>query len=188
MKKHLVITSPALPGLALESIKASDIELLRGWKNANRHRFFHQEEIPPEGQLEWYSGYLERPDDWMFLIRSGRTVAGCAGYRITGGEADLYNLLREPSLARGSTAIALAFELLTNHIAKTHDVPIRGRILADNPAQRWFLARGFRVVGQGAVNELAFYVIEQDPLRRASYPVSVEGATVTTDSTREVFA
>ena len=62
MKPRIRINSPGLPALALESIDETHLDALRGWKNAFRHRFFHQDEISATRQREWYSGYLDRPD------------------------------------------------------------------------------------------------------------------------------
>jgi hypothetical protein len=173
-KRRLILTSPDLSGFALESIDASHLELLRQWKNGERAKFFFQQEISPEAQREWFAGYLARPDDWMFLIRANGVSAGCIGYRLLDGAADLYNLLRDPALDHRSTAHSDALDLLTNYIARTHNLPIRGRVLASNAAIRWSRPRGFRIVGQGEHNGLVFNILEQDPKLRIPYPVSVD--------------
>ena len=174
IKPRIVITSPDLPGLSLESIDENDLERLRHWKNAVRDRFFFQDEISATMQRDWYAGYLDRPDDWMFVIRSSDAIAGCIGYRILGRIADLYNVLREPSLSRHSTAHTHAFDLLTNYIAQTHEGPIGGEVLVTNPANRWFHRRGFRKIGEAVRNGLAYNIVEQDPACRRRHGVVVE--------------
>lgn len=174
MKPRIRINSPGLPALALESIDETHLDALRGWKNAFRHRFFHQDEISATRQREWYSGYLDRPDDWMFIIRWGGQVEGCIGYRIIDGGADIYNLLRDPNPGRRSLSHAHAADLLTNYIACTHDLPVRGRCLVGNPVIRWAHKRGFRTIGRSMQNGLAYELLEQDPTRRVRYSVLVE--------------
>ena len=188
MNSRIVVTPPALPGLARESIDANDLEPLRRWKNVNLHRFFHREEITPEGQSERHSSYRMRPDDWMFLIRSRKGVAGRVVCRSVDGAADSYKVLRKPALNRRSTANSLALDLMTNYIEETHQVPIRARVLTDNPAHRWARARSFRIISQGVNNGLVFNLLEQDPLDRAPYPVAFEHAGGPSGRTREACA
>ena len=173
MKPSLIITSPDLPDLSLESVNASHLESLRLWKNAFRHRFFFQEDITPERQATWYAGYLARPDDWIFMIRECGSIVGCVGYRLVDHIADIYNVLREPGLARRSNAHVHAVDLLCNHIAAAHTVPIRGEVLADNPMNRWAAKRGFNRIGQSVRHGLAYNVLQQDAARRIRYTVEV---------------
>lgn len=174
MKPRIVLSSPRLPGLLLESIDDRHLELLRRWKNEARHRFFFQTEISAARQRDWYSGYCSQPGDWMFLIRTGDQIAGCIGYRILEGVADVYNVLRAGDLDRRSTALANALDLLTNYIAQTHDGPIRGQVLADNPVHRWARQHGFRTIGRGVKDGLAYVILEQDPQRRVAFEIVVE--------------
>lgn len=174
MKPRIVITSPDLPAIALETVDASHLESLRRWKNAFRHRFFFQEEISPERQLAWYRGYLARPDDWLFVIRENGEIVGCIGYRLADGAIDIYNVLRDPDLGRHSKAHVPAVDLLCNYMARTHGVPIRGEVLADNPINTWGIARGFRKIGESVKHGLAYNIIEQDPAGRIPCSVRVQ--------------
>ena len=176
MKPTLILRSSSLDGFSMESIDSSHLELIRRWRNANRDRFFFQEEITTHGQQEWYAGYLQRPEDWIFVIRENGGFAGCAGYRIMDGAADIHTVLRNEELDRRSSAIAHGIDLLTNYIAERHGVPIRAQVLADNPAQRWARPRGFVVVGSGVKGGLAYNNLEQVPALRVPHRVIVATA------------
>ena len=175
MKPALVLSSTAAPGITLETINESHLELLRQWKNNYRHRFFHQEQITPAQQRAWFDAYSARPDDWIFLIRDANAAltAGCLGYRVIAGEVDVYNVLRAEKLPSRSRAHSHALNILTNYVATALSLPIRARVLADNPAARWARAHGFQPIGLGRQAGLDFHFLEQDPHRRVPYPVAV---------------
>ena len=179
MKPALVLSSTAAPGITLESISAEHLELLRLWKNNHSHRFFYQEQITPAQQRQWFDGYSSRPGDWIFLIHDANInlAVGCLGYRVLDKEIDIYNVLRAEDVPSRSSAHSHALNILTNHIAATYQLPIRARVLADNPAARWARLHGFQPIGRGHEAGLEFHFLEQDPLRRAAYPVTVKWAS-----------
>lgn len=179
MKPALILSSTAAPGISLESIRPEHLELLRLWKNNHSHRFFHQEKITAAQQHQWFDAYATRPLDWIFLIHDAGTQhpAGCLGYRVLDAEIDIYNVLRAEDVPSRSRAHSHALNILTNHIAATHQLPIRARVLADNPAARWARLHGFQPIGRGHEAGLEYHFLEQDPLRRAAYPVAVKWAS-----------
>jgi hypothetical protein len=133
-------TSPwlRLAGLA-------DQEHLRSWRNANAIRFYHQEIVPPEAQRRWFEAYLERPDDYLFMVMAGDHAVGCIGLRFVNEAWDVYNVIRGVQ-ARGSTGfMSLALGLVLAFARHTRPVPIVVEVLPDNPALRWYLANGFVV-------------------------------------------
>jgi hypothetical protein len=176
MKPKLFVRSPSLPGLELESIDERHLEVLRQAKNANANRFFHQEEISPEGQLHWYRAYCLRPLDWIFVVRHLGADVACIGYRMEEAGVDIYNLLRFPGAGGDPYAVARALDLLCTYVASITSLPIRGRVLASNPALGWLIKRGFARVGGGERDGLAFQLIELNLSRLVRYPLSVESS------------
>ena len=68
MDKKITIRCEGFPGLSLVSATDANLENLRIWKNNHRTSFFYQETIQPEQQKRWFQGYLERADDYMFMV------------------------------------------------------------------------------------------------------------------------
>ncbi len=128
----------------LRAIEASDQEELRRWKNANRFAFFFQDVISREQQDEWFRGYLDRPNDFMFVVLVAETRIGCMGFRLLEQKADIYNVIRwEESIGKGrmGTALRLMCSLIRAHC--TSD--IGAKVLKDNPAVHWYCRNGFKI-------------------------------------------
>ncbi|MEZ6014957.1 MAG: GNAT family N-acetyltransferase [Planctomycetota bacterium] len=71
-----------------------DVEPLRLWKNANRHAFFHRDEIAPEGQRAWFEAFSKRTDAQMFMLELEGAALGCVGFRfVAPGSVELFNLI-----------------------------------------------------------------------------------------------
>jgi hypothetical protein len=174
MKAKIILRTRTLPGLSLESIDETHLELLRQWRNANRNRFFYQGAVTPASQMEWYAGYCKRAVDWIFVVRADGAIAGCVGYRLVDGAANLHTLLRDESFERPSPVMSHAFDVITNYISQVHGIRIIGQVLAENPALPWFQRRGFLLVGQGLHAGLPYIDIEQDPAQRIKHEVIVE--------------
>lgn len=45
-------------------------------------------------QINWYSNYLDRADDFMFVAMDRGTPFGCLGFRVQDENIDLYNIIR----------------------------------------------------------------------------------------------
>jgi RimJ/RimL family protein N-acetyltransferase len=109
----------------------SDVELLRRWKNAMRHAFFHKDVISAEAQQAWFQAFSARTDARMFVLEIGGCAVGCVGFRAAGpATVELFNLiLGEPTLARSGVMSefhrALAEELARHGIERIVLVVLR---------------------------------------------------------------
>lgn len=133
--------------VTLRTIGPEDLEDLRRWKNENKQAFFFQETITPQMQTKWFEGYLKRPDDVMFVVEAGGLKAGCMGYRLEGGAADVYNIIGAPE-GRGKGWLGLAMRLMCEHIRAKHTPRIGCRVVKGNPAVEWYRKLGFRVASE----------------------------------------
>ena len=174
MKPTLVLRSSALPEIELETIGPQHLEFLRRLKNAHRQRFFHRDEISPAQQQQWYEGYLQRDHDWMFVMRRAGVERACMGYRIVDGEIDIYNIIREDSGDGRTFGFSQGFELLCAYLDARFDLPISGRVLADNPVVHWARRRGFVPTETGERAGLGYVYLVRKPALRKRHPVSVE--------------
>lgn len=140
MKDSIVLTSTEFD-VSLRTITQNDLENLRVWKNTHRFAFFYQELITPEQQLQWFQGYLERTNDWMFIVQDTNAIIGCMGFRLLDQYADIYNVIRARTESPGTMGRAL--RLLCSFIASDFTRDIRARVLLNNPARRWYQHNGF---------------------------------------------
>lgn len=146
MTGTIVLNATAREGMALHSIDLDDLERLRLWKNAHRDAFFFKGVITPEGQREWYEGYLARPDDFMFTIRLGGRAIGCIGFRGLGERVDVYNVILGEKDASGKGLMRDALlTMLTEAGRRYPGLPLTLVVLKDNPAVGWYLRSGFAV-------------------------------------------
>jgi hypothetical protein len=181
MNAKILLTSSAAPGLVLESIDSSHLELLRTWKNANRERFFHQEAITPQEQVAWFAGYLARPDDCMFVVKAGGHAIGCAGARREMTGADIYNIIhgdREgpPAAMRAAAKIVGTFG------GMRFGYPVGGKVLAANyAAARWQRMCGASVACEGECNGIRYYRIDFPP--ESAVPVEIHTADEPAENT-----
>ena len=144
-KPDLALRPEPPEDMYLRSIAQEDQEFLRGWKNLHRHSFFHQDIITPQLQGRWFAGYGERFDDWMFMVvREGRP-AGCLGWRLWQGRADLYNIIRGEEPRRGDGLMSRALRLLLSHLLAEGRADIVARVITGNPALGWYVKNGFVV-------------------------------------------
>jgi RimJ/RimL family protein N-acetyltransferase len=148
MKDSFLLLSDALPGVSLRTAALSDCEHLRLWKNAHRGSFFFREIITADGQRAWFEGYLERPDDWMFVVLVGDEPIGCMGFRLREGQADVYNVILGRSENGGRGVMARALQLMCSYARARLRCEIVARVLKSNPAMSWYLKRGFNVVSE----------------------------------------
>jgi ribosomal protein S18 acetylase RimI-like enzyme len=148
MNRSLVLTALSAPRVTLRSAAPGDLEDLRAWKNANKPGFFFKGEITPEMQTAWFSGYLARPDDYMFVVEEGGAKIGCLGFRVLEtGEADAYNIIAAPGGA-GRGLMRRAMAVLCSYAARrTKDIGCR--VLKDNPAVGYYERCGFKIAGDG---------------------------------------
>lgn len=150
MNQQLTLASPEIDGVTLRSIVATDQENLCQWKNANRFAFFYQESISPEEQARWFQGYLERTNDWMFVVEAEGRVIGCLGFRLLEGEAgdhaDVYNVILGDATMGRRGWMRRALRLLCSFILARFTREIGVKVLSANSAVEWYQKTGFRLV------------------------------------------
>lgn len=147
MREALVLEAQAEAGLRLRSAESDDGERLRTWKNANRQHFFFQDEISPEAQLRWMQGYFERADDFMFIVELAGRPVGCMGFRLIGGEVDVYNVILADPSAGGKGTMSKALRIMLSFARKlTSKVGLK--VLKGNPAVRYYERNGFHVLAE----------------------------------------
>jgi RimJ/RimL family protein N-acetyltransferase len=137
------------PDFGLRTITDADLDNLRVWKNATRLSFFHQQEILPDQQQTWYSGYQQRPHDYMFVVSAAGRSIGCMGIRLCEQEWDVYNvILGEPEFRRRGL-MSMAFRRMLQFALAARKLPITLKVLKTNPAVAWYEKNGFQIVADG---------------------------------------
>ena len=129
--------------ILLRSIRPSDLENLRSWKNENRKSFFFQEVISPIMQNMWFEGYLNRSDDYMFIVQSPQYEIGCMGFRLLSGKADIYNVILGNREAGGQGLMSKALNLMCSYIISLSIHEIGLKVLSSNPAVKWYIKNEF---------------------------------------------
>lgn len=146
MRESVLLTSPEFPELELHSINSGDLENLREWKNAHRDAFFYKEIITAERQLTWYQGYLERADDYMFVIKQIGQPVGCIGFRYLNESIDIYNVMIGVPEMAGKGYMGAALRVMTAEASRRYPgTPLTLMVLKDNPALNWYKKNGFIV-------------------------------------------
>lgn len=164
MNEAFSLQAEGLP-VSLRAIGSGDLEDLRQWKNANKAAFFFKGDISPVMQETWFSGYLERPRDFMFMVMHGNSKAGSLGFRMEGTAADCYNIMGAPG-GRSPRAMSQGMKLLCSYIMETHTKKIGCKVVEGNKAVAWYERQGYRVASQqkGYV-QMALDVSRFQPLR-----------------------
>lgn len=142
-RQLFTIRSEIFAYMALRTITGTDCNSLRRWKNTNRKAFFFQNIISPQMQAQWFKNYLDRKNDFMFMVMFHNEPIGCIGFRIIEDQADIYNvILGRPNIG-GKGLMSKAIRLMCSYIYSdfTHD--IRLKVLHCNPAVGWYEKNGF---------------------------------------------
>ncbi len=171
MKDSFLLISEALPEVKLRTAAILDCERLRAWKNAHRDSFFFRDMIKAEGQRAWFEGYLERADDWMFLILVGSEPIGCMGFRLRDDQIDVYNVILGRPEYGGQGVMSQAFRIMCSFAQTRLRREIVARVLKKNPALEWYRKHGFDVISE----EDTHYLIKLDENRFS--PVAVQEIT-----------
>lgn len=150
-----LITSPEHPDFRLRSIESSDIEDLRAWKNHHKGSFFLKEDITPEKQRVWFNHFCHRAADRMFVVEQrtdeGWEKIGSMGFRMLRDEGcvDAYNIMRARKIEPASFTMSDPFRTMLRYAATLHDnLPIRCKVLTDNPAVTWYERNGFSKIDE----------------------------------------
>jgi RimJ/RimL family protein N-acetyltransferase len=140
---------PGLQDMAIRTITPDDLEKLRTWKNAHQMFFFHQQEIQPLQQLQWYAGYLQRADDYMFIVEAEGQSIGCMGIRLLVDGWDVYNVILGATELTGRGLMGRAFQLMLRFARERRQHPIKLKVLKQNPAIGWYQKNGFHIMDDG---------------------------------------
>lgn len=144
MKNSYIIRSVAYPHIMLRTIRECDTERLRTWKNDNRIHFFFSDYIGPVQQREWFSDYLLREQDLIFLIVVENFNIGCMGFRRIGDFCDIYNVILGNRQFSKSGYMSHALRIMCSFILEKHNCRISAKVLKNNPALGWYRRNGFR--------------------------------------------
>jgi hypothetical protein len=167
--KNLILSLAEHADLRLRSIGREDIENLRIWKNRHQGSFFLNRDILPGEQEKWFAAFENRGDDFMFVVEQEETSEGdwrsigCLGFRKLTDEAcvDAYNIMRgEKGAHPASFTMSDAFRaMLAFAASKYEDLPIRCKVLCNNPAVEWYKKNDFSIIEN--VND-EYYLMELD--------------------------
>lgn len=145
MNKRFSLACECCPNVVLRTIQVSDQENLREWKNENRKSFFYQEIIRPDDQKKWFSGYLAREQDYMFIVEVNDTGIGCMGIRLLSIGWDIYNVILGSQAYRGKGHMGRALQMMCNYALSLQPGRVTAKVINSNPALNWYLQNGFYV-------------------------------------------
>jgi hypothetical protein len=153
--KNLILSSTGHTDLRLRTISQKDIGDLRAWKNENKNSFFLKQEITAEQQEKWYAAFSGREHDQMFVVEQleGKEwkKIGCMGFRKLEEEGcvDAYNIIRSRKIEPASFTMSDAFRTMLSYAASLYpDLPLRVKVLSNNPAVEWYQINQFSVIGR----------------------------------------
>jgi RimJ/RimL family protein N-acetyltransferase len=133
--------------VSMRSILLSDIEFLRKCKNDHKDFFFYKNEITKEAQLSWFNEFMLKNDDHMFVIEHNGTLIGCIGVRLYQEFADIYNVILGNKAYLGKHIMTFAVEATVAFSNLIYpNVPVRVRVLRNNPAIKWYEKIGFKTI------------------------------------------
>ena len=177
MRDLFQLKSTAFDDVVLRTATEENSESLRQWKNANRALFFFQGLITPEGQNEWFKAYLDRANDYMFLVCSEDLAIGSMGFRLLQGHADIYNVILGLRAMGGKGRMAKAMRLMCSFIHSDFTPHMGVKVLRSNPAAiAWYLENGFTEVARhDEFLELQVSLSEFQPcgFKKLAYPKEV---------------
>jgi RimJ/RimL family protein N-acetyltransferase len=142
--------------IRLRLLEKEDLSLILGWRNQDhvRTRFIHSEIIRPEQHENWFEQYLQRDDDYLFVIEEIRYLRKPVGqvsiYKIDWERkrAEFGRLLIGEKDAAGKGIASAATNLILDFAFKTLQLDeIELLVKSDNEeAIRIYQDCGFREV------------------------------------------
>jgi RimJ/RimL family protein N-acetyltransferase len=141
----------------LRMISIDDLPNLRQWKNDNCNAFFFKEKISLPQQCEWFFGYAQRPNDYMFMVLSDKIAIGCMGIRLIDNEWDLYNVILGLTKYKGKGIMSKALKELVDDAFILKPVPFTTKVLKDNPVINWYKKNGFEQLSEFQDHYLLLY-------------------------------
>ncbi len=143
MRKEFFLKSKNFANVILKTAEEKDCENLRQWKNAHRSLFFFQDIISSDQQQKWFQEYLERQNDYMFMVVYKFIPIGCMGFRLINGEADIYNVILGRPAMGGKGLMSHALRLMCSYIHSEWTPQIALKVLKTNPAVKWYKMNHF---------------------------------------------
>lgn len=134
--------------MQIRSANNDDLSNLRKWKNAQREFFFYKEEISAEKQIEWFSAYQNRLEDYIFMVIVNEKPIGCMGIRLIDEVWDIYNVILGIEEFGGKGYMSSAFKEMLGFALGHHQVPITLQVLKHNPAVSWYQKKGFVITSE----------------------------------------
>jgi hypothetical protein len=128
----------------LKSITKDDLDELRIWKNENRMSFFFKEIISSEDQQKWFSNFVNREHDYMFVCLLSNKKIGCIGFRKLDDRVDFYNIILGDSTVSKKGYMSFGLKLAVCEAQKRYPgLPVMVSVLKTNSAMGWYLKNGF---------------------------------------------
>ncbi len=114
MKKEYILHDEEKK-ITIRTITNNDIELIRYWRNDESIRscFVDSKIISSSQQQNWYEGYKNKKDDYMFIIElEQKPVGSIALYHITSTTAEYGRLMIGEKMALGKGVAQTASKLI----------------------------------------------------------------------------
>ncbi len=132
--------------ISVRKVVQDDQETLRTWRNAHSQRFFYCEKISPAQQRQWFTRYLTRDEDHLFMVLVKALPTGCVGIRLLDDHWDLYNVIRGVHSLHSRGCMGTALHHVIEFALQRKAMPIRLKVLANNPACAWYKDNRFAVI------------------------------------------
>ncbi len=134
------------PNISIRKIVQQDLETLRTWRNAHSQRFFYHEKISPAQQRQWFTDYLTRDEDHLFMVLVKALPTGCIGIRLLGNHWDLYNVIRGVHRLHSRGCMGTALHHVIEFSLQRKAIPVQLKVLTNNPACDWYKDNRFSVI------------------------------------------
>jgi hypothetical protein len=130
--------------LIIRTSDRGDLNNLREWKNIHKQYFFYKLDITHAQQEEWFSDYLLRFNDYMFIVDFDGESIGCMGIRLKGDQWDVYNVILGKTEFGGYGLMGRSYQVMLRFAKSQSELPISLQVLKNNPAVWWYEKNGFR--------------------------------------------
>lgn len=131
--------------LSMRLLQDSDNEFIRNLKNEQREFFFYKAEISTVQQLNWFTAYKSRDDDYMFVILAGTEYVGCMGIRLLDDHWDIYNVMVGNDVLKGRGIMSACFQKMLQFASVKKPAKITLKVLKNNPAVTWYVKQGLEI-------------------------------------------
>lgn len=131
----------------LEKLTGETIQLVRKWRNKNRHYFIHKQLITHKQQEKWYEQYIRDLGRWYFIVCCDDKKIGFIGMScISNDEARIETVLLGEEEYRRNGYMGVALEkIMTLFPYKTYSL----LVLKNNAvAISFYKKNGFTVVNE----------------------------------------